>query len=123
MPLKSGFLWSRGLENEPEKGDRCTVCFDNRLDVSIKKAFELGADKFTTTLLISPKKSQDKLDKIGNELASKVRFGIYLQRLQKRKRGRVPGTGSKEKQSLQTELLRVYVRTKCPKRTAGQVKR
>ncbi len=61
----------KGLENEPEKGDRCTVCFDNRLEVSVKKAFELGADKFTTTLLISPKKSQEKLDKIGNELSQK----------------------------------------------------
>ena len=58
----------KGLENEPEKGDRCTVCFDDRLETSVKKAIELGHDKFTTTLLISPKKSQDKLEKIGAEL-------------------------------------------------------
>lgn len=64
----------KGLENEPEKGNRCTVCFDNRLDVSIKKAFEIGADKFTTTLLISPKKSQEKLDRIGNELGCKQKI-------------------------------------------------
>lgn len=62
---------TKGLENEPEKADRCTVCFDNRLDVTVQKALELGHDKFTTTLLISPKKSQEKLDKIGNELATK----------------------------------------------------
>ncbi len=61
----------KGLENEPEKGDRCTVCFDDRLETSVKKAIELGHDKFTTTLLISPKKSQDKLEKIGAELSSK----------------------------------------------------
>ncbi len=66
----------KGLENEPEKGDRCTVCFDNRLEVSVKKAMQLGADKFTTTLLISPKKSQDKLDKIGNELSQK--YGLQF---------------------------------------------
>jgi predicted adenine nucleotide alpha hydrolase (AANH) superfamily ATPase len=60
----------KGLENEPEKGDRCTVCFDNRLEVSVKKAVELGHDKFTTTLLISPKKSQDKLETIGKNLSS-----------------------------------------------------
>jgi hypothetical protein len=60
----------KGLENEPEKGDRCTVCFDNRLEVSVKKAIELGHDKFTTTLLISPKKSQDKLQTIGSNLSS-----------------------------------------------------
>ena len=61
----------KGLENEPEKGDRCTVCFDRRLDVSVEKAKELGHDSFTTSLLISPKKSQDKLDRIGNELETK----------------------------------------------------
>jgi predicted adenine nucleotide alpha hydrolase (AANH) superfamily ATPase len=59
----------KGLENEPEKGDRCTVCFDRRLDVSALKALELGHDKFTTTLLISPKKSQDKLEIIGENLS------------------------------------------------------
>ncbi len=61
----------KGLENEPEKGDRCTVCFDRRLDVSVLKAKELGCKKFTTSLLISPKKSQDKLQIIGDDLANK----------------------------------------------------
>ena len=61
----------KGLENEPEKGDRCTVCFDDRLETTVKKALELGHDKFTTTLLISPKKSQEKLEKIGADLSSK----------------------------------------------------
>ncbi|MDC0933130.1 epoxyqueuosine reductase QueH [Arcobacteraceae bacterium] len=60
----------KGLEHEPEKGDRCTVCFDNRLETSVKKAIELGHDKFTTTLLISPKKSQDKLEIIGKNLST-----------------------------------------------------
>ena len=60
----------KGLENEPEKGDRCTVCFDNRLETSVKKAIELGHNKFTTTLLISPKKSQDKLEIIGKNLST-----------------------------------------------------
>jgi epoxyqueuosine reductase len=59
----------KGLENEPEKGDRCTVCFDERLKNSALKAKELGHTRFTTTLLISPKKSQDKLEIIGNVLA------------------------------------------------------
>lgn len=59
----------KGLENEPEKGDRCTVCFDERLKNTALKAKELGHKSFTTTLLISPKKSQDKLESIGNALA------------------------------------------------------
>ncbi len=68
--LENWFKLVKGLENEPEKGDRCTVCFDNRLEVSVKKALELDHNKFTTTLLISPKKSQDKLKTIGEKLSS-----------------------------------------------------
>ena len=60
----------KGMEHLPEKGDRCTVCYDDRLDTTVKKAQELGHDKFTTTLLISPKKSQEKLEKIGTNLSS-----------------------------------------------------
>jgi epoxyqueuosine reductase len=66
--LETWLKLTKGLENEPEKGDRCTLCFDNRLEVSVQKALELGHNKFTTTLLISPKKSQEKLEIIGQEL-------------------------------------------------------
>jgi len=69
--LENWLRITKGLENEPEKGDRCTICFDNRLEVSVQKAGELKHDKFTTTLLISPKKSQEKLEKIGKELQEK----------------------------------------------------
>jgi len=55
----------RGLENEPEKGKRCEVCFDKRFEVSAHKALELGEKKFTTTLLVSPLKSQEQLKKSG----------------------------------------------------------
>jgi predicted adenine nucleotide alpha hydrolase (AANH) superfamily ATPase len=56
----------RGLENEPEKGSRCEVCFDKRFEVSAKKALELGEKTFTTTLLVSPLKSQEQLKKSGD---------------------------------------------------------
>jgi len=56
----------RGLEKEPEKGARCEVCFDKRFDVSAKKALELGEDKITTTLLVSPLKSQEQLKRSGD---------------------------------------------------------
>ena len=62
----------KGMEHLPEKGDRCTVCYDDRLDNSVQKAIELGHNKFTTTLLISPKKSQEKLEIIGNNLFKKT---------------------------------------------------
>ncbi|MEJ2498709.1 MAG: epoxyqueuosine reductase QueH [Sulfurovaceae bacterium] len=58
-----------GLENEPEKGKRCSVCFDDRFMVSALKAKELGEDTFTSTLLVSPKKSISKLKELGDALA------------------------------------------------------
>ena len=51
----------RGLEEEPEKGKRCEVCFDNRLEESARKALEIGQKTLTTTLLTSPKKSLQQL--------------------------------------------------------------
>jgi len=68
----------KGLENEPEKGDRCTVCFDRRLEVSAEKAKELGCKSFTTSLLISPKKSQDKLQIIGDKLAEQYNLNFIF---------------------------------------------
>ncbi|MEA1920925.1 MAG: epoxyqueuosine reductase QueH [Campylobacterota bacterium] len=56
----------RGLEKEPEKGERCAVCFDKRFDVSAHKALEMGEKKFTTTLLVSPLKSQQQLKVSGD---------------------------------------------------------
>lgn len=64
----------RGLEDEPEKGKRCLVCFDNRLEETAKKALELGESVITTTLLTSPKKSLEQLA-IALERIAK-RFGL-----------------------------------------------
>jgi len=55
----------RGFENEPEKGARCERCFDHRFDVSAHKALALGETKMTTTLLVSPLKSQQQLKASG----------------------------------------------------------
>jgi len=61
----------KGLENEPEKGARCSVCFDRRFEVSAKIAQEIGATHFTSTLLTSPKKSIEQLKKSGDALAKR----------------------------------------------------
>ncbi len=55
-----------GLEKEPEKGMRCARCFDKRFEVSAHKALELGERCFTTTLLVSPLKSQQQLKTRGD---------------------------------------------------------
>ena len=64
----------RGLEKEPEKGKRCSVCFDRRFQESAKMAYSLGHKSFTSTLLTSPKKSLEQLKASGDEIAS--RYGL-----------------------------------------------
>ena len=66
----------RGLEHEPEKGARCSVCFDRRFEVSAQKAAELGEKMFTSTLLTSPKKSLSQLQRAGDALGKK--YGIHF---------------------------------------------
>jgi len=58
----------KGFEDEPEKGKRCDFCFADRLRVSAEKSIELNEQKFTTTLLMSPKKSQNKIKEIAKNL-------------------------------------------------------
>jgi len=64
----------RGLEYEPEKGSRCSVCFDRRFEVSAQQAATLDEKSFTSTLLTSPKKSLTQLQKAGEVLGEK--YGI-----------------------------------------------
>lgn len=59
----------KGFEDEPERGKRCSVCFDFRLERSAKLAKELGCDALTTTLLMSPKKSLHQLRESGEKVA------------------------------------------------------
>ena len=64
----------KGLENEPEKGSRCSVCFDRRFEISAKKTAQIGESIFTSTLLTSPKKSLKQLQIVGDRLGKK--YGI-----------------------------------------------
>ena len=58
-----------GLEDEPEGGERCAVCFELRLREAAREAKKLSADYFATTLTISPKKDADVLNAIGERVA------------------------------------------------------
>ena len=61
----------RGLEHEPEKGSRCSVCFDRRFEVTAQQASQMGETSFTSTLLTSPKKSLKQLKVAGDALAQR----------------------------------------------------
>ncbi|MBR2111716.1 MAG: epoxyqueuosine reductase QueH [Helicobacter sp.] len=59
----------RGLEEEPEKGERCVACFDSRLIRTASFAKQKGIGTFTTTLLSSPMKERDILFTQGEKIA------------------------------------------------------
>ena len=72
----------QGLENEPERGGRCTVCYRLRMRRAAQYAKEHGFDWFTTTLSISPHKDAARINQIGQELEAE--FGIrHLPRISK----------------------------------------
>ena len=55
-------------KNEPEGGKRCEVCFRLRLEKTYLCMKEQGLDAFTTTLTISPRKSADMVNRVGEEI-------------------------------------------------------
>lgn len=66
---KEYFSTVKGLENEPEGGERCKKCFALRLEKSARIAREMSFDYFTTTLTISPLKNAGVLNEIGGHFA------------------------------------------------------
>ena len=64
----------KGLEQEPEGGERCRACFLLRLEETAKTAKEQGFDCFDTTLTVSPYKNYGVIAEIGRALAEK--YGV-----------------------------------------------
>ena len=58
----------QGLENEPEGGDRCAVCFRLRLREAAKLAKLYGFDYFCTTLTLSRYKNAQLINRLGQEI-------------------------------------------------------
>ncbi|MDP2685072.1 MAG: epoxyqueuosine reductase QueH [bacterium] len=66
------FELTKGHETDPERGDRCTLCYRMRLERTARYAKEKGFWWFGTDLSISPHKDADKLNEIGNNLAKSM---------------------------------------------------
>lgn len=64
----------KGLEDEPEGGERCTVCFRQRLEEAAAYAAGEDFDIFTTTLTVSPHKNYPLIAGIGKEYGEK--YGV-----------------------------------------------
>lgn len=65
------FARVRGLENEPERGVRCTVCFDTRFERTALYAAEQGFCVFTSSLGISRWKDMEQITHCGMRAAAR----------------------------------------------------
>ena len=63
---------TKGYENCPERGERCSICFDLRLRKTAEEALALGYDFFATTLTLSPLKNADVINSIGEKISKEV---------------------------------------------------
>lgn len=80
------FRLVKGLEQEPEGGKRCEVCFKMRLESTAKITKKQGFDIFTTTLTISPHKNATSVNQIGSDLAKQYQIE-FLEANFKKKNG------------------------------------
>ena len=67
----------KGLENEPERGKRCTQCFDMRFERSALYAKENGFGVYATTLGISRWKDMDQINSSGLRAAQRYEGVSY----------------------------------------------
>lgn len=65
------FAWAKKWALEPERGIRCTGCFDMRFEVSAAYAMEHGFDVFTSSLGISRWKNFEQINDCGLRAAAR----------------------------------------------------
>lgn len=61
----------KGYENCKERGARCTICFNMRMEKTAQLAKQNNFDYFCTTLTVSPYKNSKLINQIGKELSNK----------------------------------------------------
>ncbi|MDP4583764.1 MAG: epoxyqueuosine reductase QueH, partial [Verrucomicrobiales bacterium] len=69
--VREWFERTRGMEWEPERGARCTACFDMRFEVTADYAAEHGFDLISSTLGISRWKNMDQINGCGDRAAAR----------------------------------------------------
>ena len=71
------FARVKGMEMEPEKGKRCTECFDMRFERTALYAYENGFPMFTSCLGISRWKDFDQINGCGERAAARYEGVSY----------------------------------------------
>src|SRR3546814_6811439 len=72
-----GFVRIKGRENEPERGQRCTVCFDMRFERTALYAHEHGYDTISSSLGISRWKDMNQINGCGERAAARYPDLVY----------------------------------------------
>lgn len=96
---------AKGLEDKPEKGERCSFCFDFRLERSAQVALDTHCVEFTTTLLASPMKSQKDLFAQGEAIAKK--YNLPFLPID------VRGNGGTQLQNIRAKEAKLYRQNYC----------
>ncbi|CAM3979337.1 epoxyqueuosine reductase QueH [Xenorhabdus thuongxuanensis] len=71
------FERAKGMENEPERGIRCTMCFDMRFERTALYAYEHGFPVITSSLGISRWKNMQQINECGVRAASRYPDLMY----------------------------------------------
>ncbi len=69
------FEMAKGLEDAPERGERCVRCYGMRLEDTARVAKDMGVDFFATTLTLSPLKNSKVINAAGEIIAEKIKKG------------------------------------------------
>jgi predicted adenine nucleotide alpha hydrolase (AANH) superfamily ATPase len=70
------FAKTKGLEQEPERGKRCDICFAMRLRKTASQAKTDGYDAWATVLTLSPHKDAVKINTLGEKLAAEYQISF-----------------------------------------------
>lgn len=65
------FTRARGMESSPERGERCSMCFDMRFERTALYAFENGFSLISSSLGISRWKDMNQINESGVKSAAK----------------------------------------------------
>ena len=109
---KNWFKKIKGLEEKPEGGKRCEICYRIRLEQTARFAKKEGFDGFTTTLTISPHKPTGLISEMGKEIGQK--YGVTFLKEDFKKKG-----GFKKSVELSKDIglyRQVYCGCECSRR-------
>ncbi|MDO4223041.1 MAG: epoxyqueuosine reductase QueH [Acinetobacter sp.] len=75
--LDNWFARAKGMENDPERGRRCTMCFDMRFERAALYAHEHGFPVLTSSLGISRWKNMNQINDCGHRAVAPYDDVVY----------------------------------------------